>query len=137
MTSGREDPRDSGEAQLLPCPFCGSPAKLCTYGKDTQIVCSGVDHMGQCAMMPCTPCEPRTKAITRWNTRSKPLSEGRVSDSARDTARLDWLEGEMKREDDAWRDDKPMPKSLFRSNNPITREAIDNALSSQQKEQSK
>lgn len=45
----------------------------------------------------------------------------------RDRERLDWLEGEYKLEQGipAWK----LPRSLFRRNNPITRSAIDAAIS--------
>lgn len=49
----------------------------------------------------------------------------------RDRERLDWLEGEFQREHDwmmtAQWGGNPCPKSLFRKNEPITREAIDAA----------
>lgn len=50
---------------------------------------------------------------------------------APDARRLDWLEGELSREQAWLRSDQPvgkMPPSLFRSNMPITRAAIDAAI---------
>lgn len=44
-----------------------------------------------------------------------------------DTARLDWLEGEVGRENLAVRNGRPMPNSIFRRNQRITRAAIDAA----------
>lgn len=50
-----------------------------------------------------------------------------IAEAARDTARLDWLEGEMEREKSG-----PFPRkfndSLFRRNMLITRAAIDAAI---------
>jgi len=44
-----------------------------------------------------------------------------------DKARLDWLESEYDREQAALVERKPLPRSLFRQNNQITRTAIDHA----------
>lgn len=54
----------------------------------------------------------------------------RVAELEADAERLDWLEGEYAREQVWLRGEKPvgdMPPSLFRSNTPITRAAIDTA----------
>lgn len=57
--------------------------------------------------------------------------EAEVAALRRDRERLDWLEGEFQREHDwmmtAQWGGNPCPKSLFRKNEPITREAIDAA----------
>jgi hypothetical protein len=50
-----------------------------------------------------------------------------LAEARKDSARLDWLEGEMDREV-ACRGTR-LPRSLFRTNMPITRTAIDAALS--------
>lgn len=47
----------------------------------------------------------------------------------KDRERLDWLEGEMDRERQAIAHGMPIPRSLFRQNEPITRPLIDAALS--------
>lgn len=49
------------------------------------------------------------------------------ADAARDRERMDWLEGEYEREHIALIERRPLPRSLFRTNNVITRAAIDAA----------
>lgn len=51
-----------------------------------------------------------------------------LTEAALDTARLDWLEGELAREQRAHAEQLPHVYSLFRANMPITREAIDAAM---------
>jgi hypothetical protein len=57
--------------------------------------------------------------------------EAKLAEAAEDTARLDWLEGELARESAAYYDhamgSRPPVPALFRRNVPITRAAIDAA----------
>ena len=46
----------------------------------------------------------------------------------KESARLDWLEGQLIREQEAIRDKREIPRSLFRHNVPISRKTIDDAI---------
>jgi len=58
-------------------------------------------------------------------------AEAKLAEAQKDTARLDWLEGELARESAAYYDhamgSRPPVPALFRRNVPITRAAIDAA----------
>ena len=61
--------------------------------------------------------------------------EDRIHAMEGDEARLNWLETEGRREDFAMLGKMPIPHSLFRSNMPITRRAIDETIAAAQEEQ--
>ena len=51
----------------------------------------------------------------------------------KESSRLDWLEGELTREQEAVSEQRQLPWSLFRRNVPVTRKAIDEAMAATQK----
>lgn len=53
---------------LLPCPFCGAPARGLTWQDDNSVACSNQD----CEVSPVTQnYSTREQAIAVWNTRSE------------------------------------------------------------------
>ena len=72
MTSNRE--KQTEQAELLPCPFCGAEAAL------------GVvfDNAGVCCVMGCVEVTApyEDEAIEEWNTRTPDLSQWQDIDSA-------------------------------------------------------
>lgn len=56
--------------QLLPCPFCGSPAK----GHENRII------PGRFVTIDCTKCGAEARSLERWNRRA-PISSS-PADSA-------------------------------------------------------
>lgn len=66
--------------ELLPCPFCGSPAEL-EFEEDRHhneergeehrwdVCCSGIGPV--CPVGPMTHCTTKDEAIRQWNTRAQ------------------------------------------------------------------
>lgn len=57
------------ERELLPCPFCGSPAKQSYSSRDLYhyIICEA-----DCAVGPCSSDRDEHRCVTDWNRRSAP-----------------------------------------------------------------
>ena len=84
--------------------------------------CHGeIAHKDEC----CVPvARAQLAALVQENERLR-QSPAAAED---DTKRLDWLEGEWDREQEAVQHNRETPNSLFRENLPITRYTIDTAM---------
>lgn len=64
---------DTPSAELLPCPFCGSPAALQVYDDGWIVGCSKkpTRDTAACPLFPaCTYAEAKDEAIAAWNRRA-------------------------------------------------------------------